>query len=620
MDLRIGDFLTFDVKQPLSREEDLAAGIHELAKGLVGGGDLLRPIPTPREFINSPEWVGSLANDKRAIPDAIRETWIEEASPKYNELILAGAIGVHKTQRAVLHIMYMAAVTLCLRDPGKYYGLGNGAAITMAFVSLSKEMAKTVGYNRLRQFIYASPFFMDYPENRPDKSFKGLLQFKNGLTIRPAVASESGVLGNALIALVIDEAAFLQVTEKSKKARGEETTYDAASNIHSQAKIRMQSRFERIGFEYPCKVIIASSAQYPDDFVSRRQLELIQRPDPHAYVSDLPIWEAKPDDFAKTTFRVEVGDEMRFSRILEPEDDPHPGSRVVNVPTTLLDAFERDIDRAIRDLAGIPLLTLAPLITDRSKVRDCYRREDKGYKDWECVHPYSTEETWLTNGTFNRHLVCAQNKDDGMWYPKVRPHAVRFIHIDPSFGKQDATGFCMGHATGYEMVQQKDYKTGETVEKYNVSVYVDLKLRIVRPPDPGSEINWSDIEGLIRTLQECGYEIGLITTDGVGAFLVQRLKQQGFDSEILSVDRTIEPYMTLKSCIQEGRLSMYEYPLLEEELFRLEWNKKRSKVDHPRGPNGRKDCADALAGMVHNAITRYFEYDTSQNGVSVDIY
>ncbi len=611
------DFFLFGEPKTASRQEDMATNIQNLANNLVGGGELLRPIPTPREFISDPYFCGSLATDKRAIPDAIRESWIEEASSKYNELILAGAIGVYKSQRAVLHLMYLAAVTLCLRDPGKFYGLGNGAAMTMAFVSISKEKAKEVGYNRLRQFIHASPFFMDNPENRPDKSFKGILQFKNGLTIRPAVANEGGVLGNALIALVIDEAAFMENTEKSKKARGEETTYDAAGNIYSQAKIRMKSRFEREGFEYPCKIIIASSAQYPDDFVSRRQLELIQTPDPTAYVSDMPIWEAKPDDFSKVTFRVEIGDEMRFSRILDEDDEPKPGTRVINVPFNLREDFERDIDRAIRDLAGIPLLTLAPLITDRTKITDCYRTEAKGFKDWECIHPYSSEETWLTNGTFNRHLVCAQNPDDGMWYPKVRPHAVRFIHIDPSFGKQDATGFAMVHPTGYEMTSQKDHKTGQFMEKYNVSIYVDMVLRIVRPPDPGSEINWSDIESLIKTLQECGYEIGLITTDGVGAFLVQRLKQQGFDSEILSVDRTIEPYMTLKSCIQEGRLSSYEYPLLQEELHRLEWNKTRSKIDHPR--RGSKDTADALCGAVHNAATRFFEYDTTQSSIKADI-
>lgn len=583
MALTLDNFLLF--KEELTAKpaaQSSVSALDALAETLSGGGDFLRPIPSPREFITDPYFVGSLANDDDALPPAIRESWIKEASTDYNELILAGAIGVYKTQRAVLHLMYIACVTLCLRDPGAYYGLGSGAALTMAFVSISKEKAKEVGFNRLRQFVYGSPFFMENPLNRPDRAFKGVLKFKNGLDIRPAVANEGGVLGNALIALVIDEAAFMNVTEKSKKARGEDSTYDAAANIYSQAKIRMKSRFMREGKKFPCKVIIASSAQFPDDFVSRRQLELIQEPDPTVLVSDMPIWEGKPKSFSKVTFRVEIGAESRFSRILDEDDDGRPDARIIHVPINLRDDFERDIDRSIRDLAGIPLLTLAPLFTDRSRITDSYRTEAKGFADWECLHPFSTEETTLLNGTFNRHLVCAKSETNGMWYPKKNPHATRFIHIDPSFGKQDATGFAMVHATGYEMTREKDHKTGQTIEKYNVSVYTDLLLRIVRPDEPGSEINWSDIEGLIQTLQECGYEIGLITTDGVGAFLVQRLKQQGFDSEIQSVDRTIDPYLTLKSCFQEGRVSSYEYPILEDELFGLEWNKKRNKIDHPR--------------------------------------
>jgi hypothetical protein len=487
--------------------------------------------------------------------------------------------------------------------------------MSMAFVSISKEKAKEVGYRRLSQFIYNSPFFME--KCPPDKKFTGVLKFNNGLTIKPVVANEGGVLGDALIGLVIDEAAFMEVVDKSKRAKGDETTYDAAFNIYSQAKIRMKSRFLEEGKQLPCKIVIASSAQYPDDFVSRRQVEVIQNGETNVFVSDLPLWKGKrPDKYSKQTFRVEVGDEMRYSRILEDGEIPRPTAKTLDVPINFLEDFQRDIDRSIRDIAGVPLLTLAPLINDRSKVYDAIRKESAGFKDYQCVHPFTVETTNLSDGELNKHLLCTRG-DDGMLYPKVNPDAPRFIHVDPSYGKKDAFGFAMVHPTGIKNTVARNMRTGDMEECYSVSVYVDLMLRIVRPPDPGSDISWSDVEVLISKITECGFQIGLITADGVGAFLVQRLKQQGYDSEIISVDRTIEPYLTLKSCFNEGRITLYEYAPLEEELLFLEWNKKRNKVDH--APRRSKDVADALCGAVYNAVTKWPEYSGFNNSVSMSV-
>lgn len=84
---------------------------------------------------------------------------------------------------------------------------------------------------------------------------------------------------------------------------------------------------------------------------------------------------------------------------------------------------------------------------------------------------------------------------------------------------------------------------------------------------------------------------------------LQKFAVKGIEAERISVDRPPDAYDTLKSAIYEGRVLMYEYEPLLEELRTLQRDKTKNKIDHPRG--GSKDVADALAGIVFTLTTRY---------------
>lgn len=83
------------------------------------------------------------------------------------------------------------------------------------------------------------------------------------------------------------------------------------------------------------------------------------------------------------------------------------------------------------------------------------------------------------------------------------------------------------------------------------------------------------------------------------ADMQQILKSKGINTEYVSADRTLEPYMTLKTVINMKRLDIYKYPPLEHELKQLELVKGK-KVDHPK--SGSKDLADALSCSIYTAI------------------
>lgn len=625
--MKISD-LGFDNLVPSrQRPADVHAELRAFADNISSGGfsdvdEREFVLPPIEQWVNDPYYVGewALHHDKGGLYPALRQSVIDAWNPKFTEIILAGSAGCGKTNRACLLLLRLLQELLCYKHPGRALGLSSASMLVIAFASVSKQKSKDVGFDRFASMVKGSAFIMDhFPPNR---KFTGKLVFEEKkISCKPVVSGERGILSEDLIGLLVDEAAFMDVTEKSKKARGESQTYDSAESLYHQANARMRTRFHDNRRQMPGKVIIASSAQFPDDFVSRRRLEVAQTGDESTYVSDLPIWKAKPEGtYSKHTFRVEIGDEDRYSRILEDGDEPRPNSRVIDVPVDLRKDFEADIDRAIRDLAGVPLLTLAPLITNRQAVRDCIRTVEGGYHEYETLHPYETETTTLTDGCdFIWNYLCVQGKD-GSWSPRVGVEMSRVIHYDPSF-VEDATGFAMGHISSVNFANEKDPITGtvETVSK--VGVYIDVMLQVICPDEPGAEISWHALERLTEKLTEHGFDIALVSTDSpAGRSFVQRFRDLGYYAEMASADKTLEPYLTFRKLVNEKLISFYNYPPFMREVYRLEWNKRRNKVDHPRSSIGgyrpSKDVADAVTMVAYHIATRHEEFDTSGPPIS----
>jgi hypothetical protein len=97
-------------------------------------------------------------------------------------------------------------------------------------------------------------------------------------------------------------------------------------------------------------------------------------------------------------------------------------------------------------------------------------------------------------------------------------------------------------------------------------------------------------------LREQGYKAGLYSVDtGMGS-----MSEDGSESakdrqmEGTGEGRRKQAYRYLRQAVMDGRIKSYRYPILFEELKRLEDGPVM--IDHAE--NGSKDCADALAGCV----------------------
>ncbi len=92
---------------------------------------------------------------------------------------------------------------------------------------------------------------------------------------------------------------------------------------------------------------------------------------------------------------------------------------------------------------------------------------------------------------------------------------------------------------------------------------------------------------------------GKITYDTFGSQeSVKTMKDEGFDADILSVDKDTTPYDMLRTAIYDERVLCYKFPILQRELTQLE--RGRDKIDHPAPASASKDIADCLAACVYH--------------------
>jgi hypothetical protein len=158
----------------------------------------------------------------------------------------------------------------------------------------------------------------------------------------------------------------------------------------------------------------------------------------------------------------------------------------------------------------------------------------------------------------------------------------------------NSTGFVMGRIERWVEVVRRDgdgHAYTDTAPYYVIEV-----LLCIRPPT-GDQIYMPDLRRLVYELQAHGFPIHGFSSDSFQAVeMHQQIRRHGIHTELISMDRIIDPYEELKSAIYEKRIEYYGYTPLLQELRSLEYDRVKGKIDHPR--HASKDVADALAGVV----------------------
>lgn len=357
---------------------------------------------------------------------------------------------------------------------------------------------------------------------------------------------------------------------------------------HNSVLERMRSRFMIEGKVAGCLFMVSSKKSESDFIESYIQK---QKDNPDVYVCDARLWDVKPSGtYSGKMFLVAVGGSNMQSRIIEEGEDidfyKKQGYDILEVPIEFKSGFEMDIQAALMNVAGISVSYVTKFIT-YDALSKCYGEHN--------INPFTQEI--LTIGMYDSYTI------QEYFLPDVIPEDIYskplFVHIDTSL-KGDRTGIGCVAAMGYRYASRYNLTKGGMETTREIIYHQVFSVGIQCPK--GSEISFQKTREFIYYLKNTlGWNIKAITLDGFQSFdSRQQFETMGFkDSKILSLDKTPDGYMMLKSAIYERRISLLNLSILEQEIIQLERNNMSGKIDHP--VDGSKDCSDALAGALYNA-------------------
>lgn len=550
-----------------------------------------RPLVDFDTFVLDPYYLGNTAaNLFPRLRDDLRELF----EGNYQLCLLAGSIGYGKTFGISIGICRVLYELSCMADPHGAFGIAPGTNISVVCFSVTEFLAQKVVMENITAKLLASPYFQEH--FRPEVTKKEI-RFPNSVWVAPRASNDNSALGLNVISAFMDEVNFLSTPKLQVQAGG----VSRAEGLFAKLYRRMKSRFER-GGKLPGKLFVVSSAKSEDDFTAQlvRQAET----DPTIFVRNYALWDVHPEDrYSPERFSVLVGNETVQSRLLEPQDvarvraELPEGCTVIDVPETFRPDFERDLDGSIQDLAGLATSSTARYMPNKERIAAITAPElTTGMPSTHVAGtPYQIDWSKLTK-------LYPERRDFGarvdVERPILNPMAARVLHIDIGL-TGDAAGIAMGHVSGHKRISRYRPSEGH-VEEVLPEITCDLLLQVV--PPTGGEIELADLRELIYLLSAHGYRITAVTLDSYQSVdTIQTLKREGYVAGVQSVDRTMEPYDSLKAAIYEGRLHVPEHPVLLRELRSLYKDVKRKKVDHPL--KGSKDVSDALAGVVFKLMS-----------------
>jgi hypothetical protein len=569
-----------------------------------------------RTFLTDPYFLGESGG---ALWPALVEDMVELFDGHYHEIALGGSLGWGKSFFSTTAFAYVLYQMSCLREPQKAYGLAEGSHIYLAMLSRTEKVVRRVAINELLGKITHSRYFKEhFPNHAAPSSLE--IRFPKSIQIVGGSTGSSAIIGLNAFAGFIDETSFMGDTKEVDRS-GRVISVDKGEAIYKSIIRRMKSRFQKVG-RLPGVMILASSKERPIAFVEKRIEQAREQGDPDFFVREYATWDVKgADAFTGKFFKVAAGNDRIQSRILSGDLDELArfldlGARVVDVPEEYRPDFERDLEGSLRDIAGVATQAVSPYMQRSEQIHNAIDDtlinpvggSDLGeaQEEWVAGTPLSIEWGRIARA-FEKRLPGGYT--EVVWAPLLNPSVTRYAHIDPSL-TGDTTGVAIGHISGWTEVVRRDPDGNEYNELAPI-ITTDLLLGIV--PPPGDEILLSDVRAILYQFQDHGFNFGFVSMDSYqSADALQQLRKRGIEAEVVSVDKTTEPYDVLKTAFYEGRMRMQRHDGCIRELRQLQRVPRTGgrgfKIDHPKigddGRPGTKDVADALAALTFNLSQR----------------
>lgn len=494
----------------------------------------------------------------------------------HNSEIACGCVGAYLLYRV-----------MCLKNPLEYFHLKQTEKICFAFMNIKLALAEEIAISKFQKTIQMSPWFM---ERGTITSYKNNPYWNPPDPIAFIIGSQADdVIGQPIYFAFFDEISFIRNQDVDKQKAKAKDMIDTAIG-------GMFTRFIHQG-KNPTVLVVASSKRSEQSFMEEYIKTLSQTSGESTLVVDKPVWEVKPEGtYSSNYFYVGLGNKFLESMVIPDEDLDklqvyrERGYKLIRVPIDFKAKFIEDIDRNLCDFAGISSVS------------------SNKYMSGQVVAESIDEQ--LKN-PFPDILEVGNGADDTAQYynffdlsavPKDLMSKPLFVHLDMSIS---------GDMTGIAGV----WIAGKKVSTDSQQQARDLKFQLafntsIKAPK-GRQISFEKNRNFIRWLREVGFSVRAVTSDTFQSYdLQQQLSSEGFDCEIVSVDRVTDgvcrPYQYLRSAIYEKRFKMYRAARLFDEFVDIERNIDTGKIDH--SPNGHKDTLDAVCGATFEASKHVDEF------------
>lgn len=532
-----------------------------------------------------PFWMGIL---KKIFPTNI--------DTDYDTLLESGARGIGKSEVACGCVgAYLMYRVMCMKNPLEYYHLKPTEKICFAFMNIKLDLAEEIAISKFQKTIQMSPWFMSRCKMTQRNNQQYLVPPE---PISIIIGSQSDdVIGKPIYYAFFDEISFIKNQDIDKQKQKAKDMIDTAIG-------GMLTRFIHDG-KNPTMLVVASSKRSEQSFMEEYIKLLSENEGNKVLVVDQPVWKVKPEGtYGKGTFYLAVGNKFLESVVIPKSEENNldayreRGYNVLEVPLFFRAKFLEDIERNLCDIAGISSSTLSKYMSAQLVS--------------ECIN------TNLSN-PLPDVIECGNGKEDTAQYynffamdkvPQEMMSKPLFIHLDMSVS---------GDMTGIAGVWISGKKTSSDSSQQSRDLSFRLAFSTSIKAPKGRQISFEKNRNFIRWLKEKGFKIKKITSDTFQSYDTgQQLKAEGFDYEILSVDRVdadhvCKPYQYLKSTIYEKRFEMYKSNRLFDEFIDVERNINTGKVDHT--PNGHKDALDAVCGATFTAskMAEEFAYEYGED-------
>jgi len=559
-----------------------------------------RPLPTIGDFL-AEKYLGDMSSKIFPVWCAALTKHFAPGSAK-NEIVFGGAIGTGKTSTAMVGTYYnFHRINLMLR-PQAVLGAPSNTLLVAALFSITLDKASLALIQPFKSLLLNEgyPGGSEYVEVRKETEFveaesqglvpfvqrSGTLYFPNNV-IANAGSQVSHTLSFALISAFLDEAEFVPGSAGLEKV----------FQIYSNLKERVRSRFLGSPFTF---LTLVSSAKYSHGIIADYTKKL-KDDDPYTSYYHYPIWECRDFNIAsKGHFYVLRGTTSHPSKILdEREYEAYeaetyrlpPNCEVIRVPSHYRGSFEERIEEGLRNIAGVQTIG-----------------EEKPFDDLERLESAVLVPEFRIQATLGDEQplfdklprTLFKRSMDGITLAR-HPTLARYCHLD--LAETAEAGFTVCH-------KELDKKTGRVLYVYDIVCWIDSPTRI-------------DLQAIMQLILDLGEKVNVgfhtLTADQFQSAMMRQMLEANHAArnvDLLSVDRTVQPYLFFSSLVNNGQVKTGRAPKLKRQL--LDVSIDESKSAQKIYTRTRKDIADSAVGSANNAAanlgdapTVYFDEDES---------